>query len=550
MKQLSGMDNLFLTLDKGNAHMHVAGLGIYDPSTAPGGHVRFKSILKFFAGRLNQSKVFRRRLVTPPMGIDRPYWIEDPEIDLEYHIRHIALPHPGDWRQLCIQIARIHSRALDMSMPAWECYVIEGLDNIPGVPPGSFAMYSKFHHAAVDGEAGAELIKAIHSLSPLEDEQESDVTLYADREPTAVELYARAIGNKAGALIDTSRLALDLGQLGLKLGRKYLEDLQGEQKPPKDSGPSAVPGKAPITRFNGPVSPHRVIEAMGLPMNEIQQIRERLPGITVNDVFMSVTGGALRKYLQSKNELPSRSMSAMIPMTTRGDNKDAEAGNQVGMAAMLLQTDIEDPLERLHAVHRGSSKSKKAMSSVGKDLPGKLLNLLPAAAGKLLITRGFLPLINVVVSNVRGPNVPLYCAGAKLVLFMPVSIVMDQAGLNITGFSYNGVLWVCTVGCRVMMPDPAFFNQCLSESFSELLAATENIQPSSAQATPAPAARKAAAKPAKAQRAAPATKKPVGRMPAKVLPKAADKAVLKKVASKPAAKSAGPGKAKAARAEV
>ena len=163
MRQLSGTDSLFLRLERGNQYMHVAGLGIYDPSTAPDGKVRFKDVLRFFEARLDSLPLFRRRLVTVPLGLDRPYWIEDPDIDIEFHVRHIALPHPGDWRQLCIQVARIHSRPLDRSKPLWEAYVIEGLDNIPGLPSGSFALYLKIHHCAVDGEAGTELIRAIHS---------------------------------------------------------------------------------------------------------------------------------------------------------------------------------------------------------------------------------------------------------------------------------------------------------------------------------------------------------------------------------------------------
>ena len=166
MMQLSGMDNLFLNLEQGNQYMHVAGLGIYDPSTAPDGRVRFKDVLRFFEARLDSTPVFRRRLVVPPLGVDRPYWVEDADVDVEFHVRHVALPHPGDWRQLCIQVARIHSRPLDRSKPLWEAYVIEGLDNLPGIPPGSFAFYIKFHHAAVDGEGGAVVLQAIHSFSP------------------------------------------------------------------------------------------------------------------------------------------------------------------------------------------------------------------------------------------------------------------------------------------------------------------------------------------------------------------------------------------------
>ena len=185
MRQLSGTDSLFLRMERGNQYMHVAGLGIYDPSTAPEGKVRFKDVLNFFQTRLEALPVFRRRLVSAPFDLDRPYWIEEPDIDVEFHVRHIALPAPGDWRQLCIQVARIHARPLDRSKPLWEAYVIEGLDQIEGLPRGSFALYFKVHHCAVDGEAGTELLKAIHSLTAEDfSEPVAAQTRYRDREPS------------------------------------------------------------------------------------------------------------------------------------------------------------------------------------------------------------------------------------------------------------------------------------------------------------------------------------------------------------------------------
>src|SRR4029453_411795 len=166
MRQLSGLDYAFLQLERGNNFMHVAGLGIYDPSTAPGGKVRFKDILRFFSARIERFPHFRLRLITVPSIFDGPLWVEDAELDVEFHVRHIALPQPGDWRQLCIQVARLHSGPLDRSKPLWEAYVIEGLHNVPGVPPGSFALYTKVHHALIDGESGTELLAALHDLEP------------------------------------------------------------------------------------------------------------------------------------------------------------------------------------------------------------------------------------------------------------------------------------------------------------------------------------------------------------------------------------------------
>ncbi len=166
MRQLQGMDSSFVALEQRNAPMHIGSILIYDPATAPGGFVRFKDILAFFETRMPLSRTMRQRLVKVPFDLDYPYWIEDPDFDLEYHVRHLALPKPGDWRQLCIQAARIFARPLDLTRPPWEFAVIEGLDNVEGVPKGSFAMVTKVHHAAIDGMSGIDLMEALHTLDP------------------------------------------------------------------------------------------------------------------------------------------------------------------------------------------------------------------------------------------------------------------------------------------------------------------------------------------------------------------------------------------------
>ena len=512
MKHLSGLDNLFLALDQGNQYMHVGGLGIYDPATAEGSSVRFKSVLNFFANRLNASKVFRRRLVSAPFGLDRPYWVEDGELDIEYHVRHIALPHPGDWRQLMIQTARIHARPLDMSKPLWEAYIIEGLDNIPGISEGSFALYVKFHHAAVDGEAGAELIRAIHSLTAELDTDAMDAaqTIVADRDPTPVELYARAVANRTRQVFDASKLVVSLSSRmalaskdmvvsgeALKMGKGLVDKALGRKKADSDAEVSRgdTAGLKPQTRFDNELSAHRVVDAVGFSLADCKKIRQHIDKVTINDIFMAATGGALRKYLESKNELPTKSLNAMVPMTTRGEVKDMDAGNQIGMTAMPLRTDIPDPLERLLAVRRGTSKGKAMSASLGKDLPAQLINVLPSAISERLMRHGLTSLANITVSNVRGPDIPLYMAGAQLQLFLPVSIPFSGLGLNVTGFSYNGTLWVCFVSCRQMLPDPAFFAQCLSDSFEEIVTAAIAAGPKVGSHAAAARAVREAAKP-------------------------------------------------------
>ncbi len=227
MRQLSGADSMFLQFERGNNFMHVASLAIYDPSTAPGGGVRFKDVLRHFATRIAQFPQFRRRLVSLPLSLDRPYWVESDSIDVEFHVRHIAVPHPGDWRQLCIQVARLHSRPLDRSKPLWEAYVIEGLHNVPGVPPGSFALYTKMHHSIVDGESGTEIMRALHSLTPesidFDAEERSASGIYhADREPTLVELYSRALAHNVQKLPNIARFSLGTARKVASLGAEAL----------------------------------------------------------------------------------------------------------------------------------------------------------------------------------------------------------------------------------------------------------------------------------------------------------------------------------------
>jgi diacylglycerol O-acyltransferase / wax synthase len=478
MKQLSGADAMFLQLEHGNNFMHVASLAIYDPSSAPDGKVRFKDVLRHFAARVEEFPQFRRRLVRVPLSLDRPYWVEDSGIDVEFHVRHIALPHPGDWRQLCIQVARLHSRPLDRSKPLWEAYIIEGLHNVPGVPAGSFALYTKMHHAIIDGESGTELLKALHSMTP-EPIDENDAPLggfTADREPRLPELYSRALIQNIERLPSLARFSLStakrVASLGLEavgnvsdLGASLLPQLRtllsGDLSPLLAKLP-------PQTRFSGDVSAHRVFEAIGLPLADFKTIRRQVGGVTLNDLFLAIVGGTLNKYLGGKRELPETSMVAGVPMTLRGEEKGGDRGNQVGFTFMPVYSEVADPLLRLRAIADSAQASKRMTDAVGKELARDLLEYLPGPIGEALVRNVKLPGIGVIVSNVRGPDVPLYMAGAQLVNYSPISIALDGIGLNVTGFSYNGTMWVCAVSCREMMPDPAHFADCMRASFAEL----------------------------------------------------------------------------------
>lgn len=513
MKQLSGTDTMFLQFERGNNFTHVASLALYDQSTAPGGGVRFKDVLQFFAARVAQFPQFRRRLVRLAVAVDRPYWVEDAGFDVEFHVRHIALPHPGDWRQLCIQVARLHSRPLDRSKPLWEAYVIEGLQNVPGLPPNSFALYTKMHHSIIDGESGSELLKALHSLSPepLDLGAEVEEKFAADREPTAVELYSRAVLNGVERLPAFARFTAGAVRRLAALGAEAVAKRQagggddagegeGGQPRPLETAKTLLSGDTsplvsklyPKTRFSGDVSAHRVFEAVGLPLDQFKVIRQRVPGATVNDIFLCVVGGAMRSYLSAKGELPEQSMVAMVPMTLRGKEKGGDRGNQVGFTAMTVHTDVADPLERLKNIAEGAQTSKRVTDAIGKEFARDLIESLPTLLADAVMRNVRLPGVGLICSNVRGPDVPLYMAGARLVSYVPISIAIDGMGLNVTGWSYAGTMQICAVSCRDMLPDPAYFADCMRSAFQELREAAEAAPAAAAEDKPVrkPAARK------------------------------------------------------------
>jgi len=476
MKQLSGMDASFLYFEMPNAPGHIFSVWIYDPSSAPGATVTFKGILEHVRSRLHVSRTFRQRLVQVPFELDHPYWIEDPDFDLEYHVRHIALPRPGDWRQFCIQVARLHSYPLDRSRPLWEMYVIEGLDNIAGLPEGSFAIMTKIHHAAVDGVTLLEITSALNEISPDAAAPEPTSEWRPERQPTPFELLSRAAINTAtrpARLARATAAAVPGGASRLR-----------EQRARRNFElPTMSP--APRTRFSGAVTTHRVVEARRFALATAKQIKAAVPGATINDVAITVVGGALRGYLRELGELPDEALRVMAPISTRTPDQAGTAGNQVSAMIVTAGTDVADPRERLVAVHESTAASKAAAQAAGaQDLvqfsemvPGGLVALAARTASQFEMATRATPLVNTVVSNVPGPQVPLYFAGARLETFFGGAGVTDGMGLLHGVSSYVGQLIVSVVSDREMMPDPGHYADLLEQSFTELAEATGAQRP-------------------------------------------------------------------------
>lgn len=477
MKQLSGLDNASLIGEKGNVFNHVGALLVYDTTTAPDGKVRYKDILRHFEERLHIHPVLSDRLARVPLGLDLPYWVASGDIDTEYHIRHIALPKPGDWRQLMIQVARLHSRPLDLQRPLWEVYIIEGLDNVPKLPKGSFAMFFKMHHAVVDGMAFVRFMEDLHTPTPVKPPEDATRQQIAgESDPGLSRLMINTVGHNLARMGKTIRLSRSGTQRLIKAGMEQFKELDASS-PGKLSRAirEAFDSRAPDTRFSKRVSANRVIEGFGMPISHIRRIRAKVPGSTLNDIFIAVAAGAARRYLDSKDELPDTSLTGLMPISLRSDA--SAGGNQVAGISVRVCSDIADPIERLKAIHQEAASGKEAAERLGLDMIMNVLDVVPPQLAKTLVDRLMLPLINIAVSNVRGPDHNMYLAGAKAMCFYPVSIPADGAGLNFTGVSYNGVMWVSMVSCREMVPDPNFMLTCMQDAWNEILDAADALPP-------------------------------------------------------------------------
>jgi WS/DGAT/MGAT family acyltransferase len=469
MQQLQGMDASFVAFEQRNSPMHIGSILIYDPSTAPGSFVRFKDILAFFQSRMQLSKTMRQRLVKVPFDIDYPYWVEDPDFDLEYHVRHVALPKPGDWRQLCIQAARIFSRPLDLTRPPWEFTVVEGLDNIPGIPAGSFAMVTKVHHAAIDGMSGIDLMEALHTLTPDEPPPAGPDLWKPERLPSALGLFAKGY---VSAWINPLR------QMGV--AAKFVPGIARAVRgiAARDFDIEAPVG-TPRTRFNTSISPNRVVDGRSFELDDLKALRALAPGAKINDVFLTIIGGAMRRYLLAKNDLPEATLTAMAPISVRSEGEKGSMGNQVAAMVVPLGTHIEDPAARMRYVVEQTINSKamtealgaRQMTELSKSSPALFMALGAQLYSRLGLSNLVKPVFNTVVTNVPGPPVPIYSSGAQLISMHGLLCLMDGLGLGHVVQSYCKQATIGFTACRKTLPDPEFYAQCLQDSFDTLKAA-------------------------------------------------------------------------------
>ena len=472
LRQLGESDAAFIYSDTEHANSNVTLLHIYDQTTAPGGVVRFKQILAHLENRLSQLPVFRQKILRVPLDLDYPYWVEDENFDIEYHVRHIALPKPGDWRQFCIQASRIHARPLDLQRPLWEMYVIEGLDSFLDLPVGSFAVLLKVHHAAVDVAHDHELTRLLHDLTPNPPPDPPPRPWFAHSPPGTLALMWRAGFHAASFPL---RLVGSVSQ-GVGLMALSLKTLAGEfWRRPHDF---------PATRFNTVVSAHRVFETRRFALEDYKRIQTLVAGATRNDVVLAVCAGGLRRYLELQCELPDESLLAAAPIAVQTDKGSGGAG--FSWVRVSLHTDEPDALKRLQAIHDVTSSTdvvNKAVNARGlTDLASQAPALAIAATSKMMRAASarlgdWTPLANCSITNVQGPQTALYLRGARLTYLSALMPIADGMGLVFSVTSYNAMLVISFTACYEQLPDPEVLAQCLRDSFQEYLGLVAQVQP-------------------------------------------------------------------------
>ncbi|MGZ4709311.1 MAG: WS/DGAT/MGAT family O-acyltransferase [Acidimicrobiales bacterium] len=463
MKRMSGVDAAFLYGETPAWHMHVSAVLLTDPSETPGGFSaeRFEQRI---ASRLHLVPQFRWKLVEVPLGLDRPGWVEDPNFDISYHVRHIGVPPPGGPEQLGNLIGDLVGYKLNRNIPLWEMWVMDGLAD------GNVAILAKVHHSIIDGVSGSELATVLFDLEPDPDDEDED-EIAAHHEigpvPSSAELVARGVGRM---MMSPYRFARFTDQT-VRQGLKFI-GFQRRAKPP------SIPFQAPRTSFNAELTPHRRFAYTSVSLDEVREIKDAF-GVKVNDVVLALCAGTLRRYLEKGDELPSTPLIAQVPISLRTDADHGEVGTKVGAMFASLATDIDDPVARLGAIHESTQGAKEMQQALAADKIMGLTELtspgLISLAARMYTSAGLSsltpPIMNLIISNVPGPPFPIYTAGARVEALYTMGPLLYGTGINITVFSYDGRIDFGFMVCRELVADPWSLPEGIPIALSELLTA-------------------------------------------------------------------------------
>ncbi|WP_181360604.1 wax ester/triacylglycerol synthase family O-acyltransferase [Variovorax sp. WS11] len=535
MDHLSGMDASFLHLETPESPMHVGSLQLID--LPPGYEGDFaEDAKKYLSGRLHLASVFVRKLAMMPFDLANPVWVDDDDLDLDHHIHHVIMPRPGTLAQLERLVGRLHSSLLDRSRPLWEMHIIEGLQT------GQVALYSKMHHAAIDGQAGVAVAKALFDISETpapvkaprvtrrpDSSQLGMAELATAALSNAVQQYVKLIQSIPATAKAITNVLMPVSE---STGQRAFEL------------PKAL-RTAPRTPLNVSITNQRSFAARSVSLAEVKQM-SKATDTSLNDIVLAICAGALRRYLADYGCKPAKPLIAGVPVSLRSEG-NTDLNNQVSVMLVSLATDIADPLERLAAIHESSSEGKKLTGNVKAAIPTdfpslgvpSLMSGLASLYGRSGLADKLPPAANVAISNVPGPSFALYFAGAKVAAYFPVSIPGHGLALNMTVQSYNGALEFGLTACRRAVPDVADLGDHVVAEHKKLFGLIMGNAAQAAAAAPAvvPVAAPAAAAVPKAPAKKRAATKVVAKkkVAAKAVRPATPKAPHKATASKRAA---------------
>jgi diacylglycerol O-acyltransferase len=433
-ERLTGLDASFLYLETPTLHMQVAIVAVFDPATVPDGY-SFRRLRQRILDRIPLVPVFQRRLVEVPLRLGHPVWVDDPEFDIDNHVRRAALPSPGGMRELGDFAADVTSWQLHRDRPLWEMWVVEGLED------GKIALVAKMHHCTIDGVSGAELLGVLFDLEPEPPEQAHHGQRQLDlRVPSTFELVSHALVSNLVRPLDIGRMVWRMTQSVAGIRKVRLGG--------SGSGRAAFPLSAPRTSLNASVHARRRVAFAAASLADVKKLKNAM-GTTVNDVILAVCAGALRTYLLAGDELPEIPLVAVVPVSVTPEMAELKGSNKISAMFVQLPCQLDDPLERLRAIHEGTKGAKEEHQALGAGtLQNWAEHASPSvfAAAARLYTRMRLadrhrPLANLIISNVPGPDFPLYLGGSQLLGMFPLGPVMDGMGLNLTIMSYQDVLY-------------------------------------------------------------------------------------------------------------
>ncbi|WP_062904845.1 WS/DGAT/MGAT family O-acyltransferase [Mycobacterium avium] len=443
MQRLSGLDASFLYLETSSQPMHVCSIIELDTSTVPGGYT-FERLRDALVRRIRAIPPFREKLADSPLNLDHPVWVDDEDFDVDRHLHRIAVPAPGGRAELSQICGHIAQTPLDRRRPLWEMWVIEGVAGTDCHRDGRLAVMTKVHHAGVDGVTGANLMSQLCATEP-------DA---AAPEPAAGVGGGAGWRIAAGGLVRFAARPLRLASVVPDTAASVLATVRRAL----DGAAMARPFAAPATVFNARISNRRCIAYAELNLDDVKAVKNHF-GVKVNDVVMALVSGVLRQYLAERNALPDSSLVASVPISVHGKS-DRPGRNQVSAMFASLHTEIADPVQRLKAIAHANSVAKEHSSAIGASLLQDWTQFAaPAVFGiamRLYARTRFtdsMPVHNLVVSNVPGPQVPLYLLGCEVKAMYPLGPIFHGSGLNITAMSLRGKLDVGLIGCPDLVPD-------------------------------------------------------------------------------------------------